>query len=335
MRPQCAVKRVDWWAEFERRCKKTMQDELTVYHCIIHQELLGGKALKMEHVMSTITRVVNFIRAKGLNHHQFKSFLEEFDSKYRDVPCHTETITQFVVQLQNSPPSRANLTERLQESNTKLVSSIEERDQLKANLTEMTEELKRLQSLSKQSPRSSERRFHRVIILLLGLLSVFLLAGLIGLAVHWTLNPDVVKTMKVLVSTYKADQKKGKKGEERREKRQMELGILQLFEEEGQRLIEAAKEKFDQGIEEMNKNAKRRKKLMVEINTPFSHVDAVKKPPPYEKEVKFKEIYSQLPVICQEGNYRIRDDEDCIIEEGQAETTIKMYATTKAKRRMR
>ncbi|KAI3355676.1 hypothetical protein L3Q82_004274 [Scortum barcoo] len=46
---------------------------------------------------------------------------------------------------------RANLTERLQESNTKLVSSIEERDQLKANLTEMTEELKRLQSLSKQS----------------------------------------------------------------------------------------------------------------------------------------------------------------------------------------
>ncbi|KAI3355683.1 hypothetical protein L3Q82_004270 [Scortum barcoo] len=46
---------------------------------------------------------------------------------------------------------RANLTERLQESNTKLVSSIEERDQLKANLTEMTEELKRLQSLSKQN----------------------------------------------------------------------------------------------------------------------------------------------------------------------------------------
>ncbi|KAI3363948.1 hypothetical protein L3Q82_001555 [Scortum barcoo] len=113
--------------------------------------------------------------------------------------------------------------------------------------------------------------------------------------------------MKVLVSTYKADQKKGKKGEKRKEKRQMELGILQLFEEEGQRLIEAANEKLDQ----------------------------VKKPPPYEKEVKFKEIYPQLPVICQEGNYRIRDDEDCIIEEGQAETTIKMYPTTKAKRRMR
>ncbi|KAI3370343.1 hypothetical protein L3Q82_025112, partial [Scortum barcoo] len=140
--------------------------------------------------------------------------------------------------------------------------------------------------------------------------------------------------MKVLVSTYKADQKKGKKGEKRKEKRQMELGILQLFEEEGQRLIEAAKEKFDQGIEEMNKNVKETKKLMAEINTPFSHVDAVKKPPPYEKEVKFKEIYPQLPVICQEGNYRIRDDEDRIIEEGQAETTIKMQKQDEVQERL-
>ena len=54
--------------------------ELTVYHCIIHQESLCGKALKIEHVMSTITRVVNLIRAKGLNHRQFKFFLEEIGS---------------------------------------------------------------------------------------------------------------------------------------------------------------------------------------------------------------------------------------------------------------
>ena len=38
--------------------------ELTVYHCIIHQESLWGKALKMEHGMTTTTRVVNLIRAK-------------------------------------------------------------------------------------------------------------------------------------------------------------------------------------------------------------------------------------------------------------------------------
>lgn len=63
---------------------------LTVYHCIIHQEALCGKALQMEHVMSSIKGAVNFIRAKGLNHRQFKSFLEELDSEYRDVPYHTE-----------------------------------------------------------------------------------------------------------------------------------------------------------------------------------------------------------------------------------------------------
>ncbi|XP_074513327.1 general transcription factor II-I repeat domain-containing protein 2-like [Sebastes fasciatus] len=64
--------------------------ELTAYHCIIHQESLCGKALKMEHVMSTITRAVNFIRARGLNHRQFKSFLEELGSEYGDLPYHTE-----------------------------------------------------------------------------------------------------------------------------------------------------------------------------------------------------------------------------------------------------
>ncbi|KAI3355673.1 hypothetical protein L3Q82_004264 [Scortum barcoo] len=40
-------------------------------------------------------------------------------------------------------------------------------------------------SQNQRGRRSSERRFHGVIILLLGLLSVFLLAGLIGLAVHY------------------------------------------------------------------------------------------------------------------------------------------------------
>ncbi|XP_061765856.1 general transcription factor II-I repeat domain-containing protein 2-like [Nerophis ophidion] len=77
-----------------RICEKMREEncagELCVYHCIIHQESLCAKALKMEHVMTTVTKVVNFIRAKSLNHRQFKSFLDEFGSKQTDVPCHTE-----------------------------------------------------------------------------------------------------------------------------------------------------------------------------------------------------------------------------------------------------
>ncbi|XP_036446000.1 uncharacterized protein LOC118821473 [Colossoma macropomum] len=152
--------------------------------------------------------------------------------------------------------------------------------------------------------------------------------------VEGTLNPDVIKTMQVLVSTYKANQKKGKKGEKRKEKRQIELGILQLFENEGQKRIKAAKDKRDRGAEEIGENVKEREKLMAEIKAPFSHMDPVKRPPPYEKEVKFKEIYPQLPLISQEGEYRIRDEDDRIIETGQAETTIKMYPSSKSKKKM-
>ena len=74
----------------QEKMRENHAGELTVHHCIIHQESLCGSALKMEHVMSTITRVVNLIRAKGLNHRQCKSFPEEIGSEYRDVPYHTE-----------------------------------------------------------------------------------------------------------------------------------------------------------------------------------------------------------------------------------------------------
>ncbi|CAK6983229.1 C-type lectin domain family 4 member A-like, partial [Scomber scombrus] len=41
-------------------------------------------------------------------------------------------------------------------------------------------------STNQTGPRSSERRFHGAVVLCLGLLSVFLLAGLIGLGVHYS-----------------------------------------------------------------------------------------------------------------------------------------------------
>lgn len=55
------------------------------YHCIVHQENLCAKALKMDNVMQIVIKCVNFIRSRGLNHRQFQEFLKNMDSEYGDV----------------------------------------------------------------------------------------------------------------------------------------------------------------------------------------------------------------------------------------------------------
>ena len=55
------------------------------YHCIVHQENVGTKALKMDNVMQIIIKTVNFISVKGLNHWQFQEFLTSIDADYGDI----------------------------------------------------------------------------------------------------------------------------------------------------------------------------------------------------------------------------------------------------------
>lgn len=58
-------------------------------HCIIHQEVLCGKALKFDNVLKIVTKIVNFIRARGLNHRQFTEFLKEIQSEFVGIPYYT------------------------------------------------------------------------------------------------------------------------------------------------------------------------------------------------------------------------------------------------------
>lgn len=61
------------------------------YHCIIHQENLCAKFLRFEAVMKVVTEIVNFIRARGLNHRQFQNFLKtEWEADYGDVIYHSD-----------------------------------------------------------------------------------------------------------------------------------------------------------------------------------------------------------------------------------------------------
>ena len=88
--PAMCVKKNGLVGRIREKMREDNAGELTAYHCIKHQESLCGKALEMDHVLSGVTQAVNFIRARGLNHRQFKSFLDEFCTEYGDVPYHTE-----------------------------------------------------------------------------------------------------------------------------------------------------------------------------------------------------------------------------------------------------
>ena len=65
-------------------------DKIVQYHCILHQENLCTKSIGFKEVMKDVVKTVNFIRAQGLNHREFQSFLKEVDAAYGDVPYFTE-----------------------------------------------------------------------------------------------------------------------------------------------------------------------------------------------------------------------------------------------------
>ncbi|XP_072436522.1 general transcription factor II-I repeat domain-containing protein 2A-like [Chiloscyllium punctatum] len=77
---------------------KTMQNKvieidpdqkLVFLHCIIHQEVLCKSVLKINHVVDVVTKIVNFIRARALNHRQFVALLEENETEHRELGYHT------------------------------------------------------------------------------------------------------------------------------------------------------------------------------------------------------------------------------------------------------
>jgi hypothetical protein len=58
--------------------KNTTGCNLSVYHCLIHEENLHVKSIK---VVADVAKLVNCIRPKGLNHHKFEEYLHDLDSE--------------------------------------------------------------------------------------------------------------------------------------------------------------------------------------------------------------------------------------------------------------
>ncbi|XP_006030981.1 general transcription factor II-I repeat domain-containing protein 2-like [Alligator sinensis] len=61
------------------------EQKIILLHCIIHQEVLCKSVLKLSTVVDTVTKVVSYIRARGLNHRQFAALLEGSESEHTDV----------------------------------------------------------------------------------------------------------------------------------------------------------------------------------------------------------------------------------------------------------
>ena len=58
--------------------------------CIIHQEALCAKSLKMQDMMNVVGKHVNFVRKQGLNYRWFQQFLLEINTEYGDLLYYSE-----------------------------------------------------------------------------------------------------------------------------------------------------------------------------------------------------------------------------------------------------
>ena len=78
-----------------RRFVNLIEQKITLpvikLHCIVHQNLcaqISNSALN--DVMSTVTKIINFLVARSATtHRQFRSLLEKMESLYRDLPLHS------------------------------------------------------------------------------------------------------------------------------------------------------------------------------------------------------------------------------------------------------
>jgi len=78
-------------AGFVGRMKKKVRDAglppIVTVHCLLHQEQLCAKVFhKFKPMMDTVMKIVNFCAKQGLNHREFKGFLDDLESAHKDIP---------------------------------------------------------------------------------------------------------------------------------------------------------------------------------------------------------------------------------------------------------
>jgi len=57
--------------------------------CIIHHDSLHKFVRQLNYIANPVVKPINFISAKGLQHQQLITFLEEIDADYKGLFCHS------------------------------------------------------------------------------------------------------------------------------------------------------------------------------------------------------------------------------------------------------
>ncbi|XP_033842309.1 general transcription factor II-I repeat domain-containing protein 2-like [Periophthalmus magnuspinnatus] len=88
--PNLTGKNVGLLKRIQDKVKEENPEQDVIFlHCIIHQESLCKSVLQFSHVTNPVVKLVNFIRARGLQHRQFIAFLEETDADHQDLLYHS------------------------------------------------------------------------------------------------------------------------------------------------------------------------------------------------------------------------------------------------------
>ncbi|XP_035242994.1 general transcription factor II-I repeat domain-containing protein 2B-like [Anguilla anguilla] len=88
--PNLTGKNVGLLKRLQDKVTENNADQKVVFlHCILHQHVLCKSVLKIDNVIDVVTKIVNFIRARALNHRQFVALLEEHETEHVDISYHT------------------------------------------------------------------------------------------------------------------------------------------------------------------------------------------------------------------------------------------------------
>ena len=70
--------------------KTNLLSDFKAYHCSLHQQSLCAKHVAVEDDMTTVVKIVNYIRAQPLYRREFRVLLDEYNNEYGDLLLHSQ-----------------------------------------------------------------------------------------------------------------------------------------------------------------------------------------------------------------------------------------------------